>query len=245
MKLSKDFTPIGLYRSKTKPKLAKEFKSGKWNCVMSLIGQALLGKTVCFDKSTIGCLMGKRSLGYGNPFKSLPFPQEAMHYFLSTGNKSWEEGKKLAKKINWAEKLGFCPKNFTKEFLEGEGFKANPKLAAEFMDQLPEHSFSGYLIAQPLEIIPKDVTPDLVLLYGSLFEIHTVTSLLQYSQGQVTPIHYYPSSSCQSAVLLPYEYLQKGKEEAIMMSLDLQALSRMSNKFTLEHTGICLPYSPL
>jgi len=55
------------------PEKAKQFKQGKWGCIMWMLDSAARGKTAVFSKDTYGCGGGGIGLGFGN--QCLDFPE--------------------------------------------------------------------------------------------------------------------------------------------------------------------------
>ena len=54
------YGPVALILTDVKPEGARQFKEGKWGCVMFLLGAVARGETAVFDRKTFGCWRGPR-----------------------------------------------------------------------------------------------------------------------------------------------------------------------------------------
>ena len=91
--------PVALLWTDTKPENATQFKQRKWGCIMWLVAGAAKGKTAVIDRETFGCFGGGVGLGFGNQYKNFPGGEECFCYFLSSGNDSWEQGRKASEQV--------------------------------------------------------------------------------------------------------------------------------------------------
>ena len=51
-KMALKFEPVALMLSNEQPENARQFKPGKWGCVMFMLAAAVRGKTAVFDRET-------------------------------------------------------------------------------------------------------------------------------------------------------------------------------------------------
>ena len=101
------YQPVATMFTDEKPEGAVQFKEGARSCVIAMLTAAGKGKTVVFDRNTIGCRGGSIGLCFGNEFSKF---RGGFEYFLSTGR---GEG-----------------------YPEGEGYKKSPELVSTFLDAL-------------------------------------------------------------------------------------------------------------
>ncbi len=66
------YPPVAILLSDDKPEGARQFKEGKWGCVMFMLAAALKGEAVAFDRKTFGCFGGGTGLGFGNQYTHFP-----------------------------------------------------------------------------------------------------------------------------------------------------------------------------
>jgi len=71
--------PVAVFRAKTPPEQAMQFKEGKWGCVIAMLVAASKGKTAAFCDRTVACKGGKAGLGLKK------FELGIIEYFLSVG----------------------------------------------------------------------------------------------------------------------------------------------------------------
>jgi len=109
------YSPVAILWSDHKPQKSVGFREGKWGCVVWMLAAAAKGKTAAFDKNTYGCWGGGVGLGFGNQYLHFPGGIECFHYFLSTGNDAWPQGRKVAEKLE-----GNVGADFLEEFRHGE-----------------------------------------------------------------------------------------------------------------------------
>jgi len=71
--------PVAVFRTKTLPDQAMQFKEGKWGCVIAMLYVAAKGRTAAFCDRTVACKGGKAGLGLKK------FELGTIEYFLSVG----------------------------------------------------------------------------------------------------------------------------------------------------------------
>jgi uncharacterized protein (DUF169 family) len=57
-KLGLAYEPVAIVLTDEQPETAKQFKPGKWGCVMFMLAAAARGQEAVFDRSTYGCWGG-------------------------------------------------------------------------------------------------------------------------------------------------------------------------------------------
>jgi len=83
--LSLKYGPLAILLTNEKPVGARQFKEGKFGCVMAMLAAAVRGNFVVFDRKTFGCPGGGTGLGFGNQYLNFPGGVEGFCYFLSEG----------------------------------------------------------------------------------------------------------------------------------------------------------------
>lgn len=90
-KLNMTRQPVAIYRSKTCPENALQFREGVWGCVIALLNAASQGRTAAFHRSTVVCKGGQAGLGLH------PFETGVIEYFLSVCGKEPRPGEHYKK----------------------------------------------------------------------------------------------------------------------------------------------------
>jgi uncharacterized protein (DUF169 family) len=109
------------------------------------------------------------------------------------------------------------------DLFEGEGYKKDPELGAEFVECLPITDIPyQYVIFKPLsQIDPTKELPDLIVFYVNNDQLSALTVLANYyrpgSENVMIPF----SSGCQSIFLVPYAEAQKENPRAVVGLTDI------------------------
>jgi uncharacterized protein (DUF169 family) len=144
--------PVAVIFTDEKPEKAKQFKEGKWSCVMWMAANAARGRQAVFDRKTFGCWGGAVGLGFGNFYEKWPGGIDLFYHFLSNGVEEDEKGKKFAEMIK-----PFVRDEMYDEFMYGERYIKSPELVKKFVEILPITDIPAeYIVYKPL----KDVDPD-------------------------------------------------------------------------------------
>jgi len=124
--------PVAMILTNVKPEGARQFKEGKWGCIMFLLAATARGETAAFDRQTFGCWGGGVGLGFGDQYKNFPGGEACFCYFLSVGNDQWERGRQTAEKVK-----PFLRSEAYDDFLHGERYVKSPELVKKFIECLP------------------------------------------------------------------------------------------------------------
>ncbi len=171
------YEPIAVIFTNDKPQGAASFEEGKRGCVMSLVTEAAKGRTVVFDRKTVGCTGGVSGLGFGNAYDRSP----GFEYFLSTG------GGPLGR--------------------EGEGYKKTPELARSVMKDLPTTDIPWtYVVMKPLSAVDAArENPVLVIFYANPDQLSALVVMANYGRPSNDNVVVRFSAGCQGVCLIPYQ----------------------------------------
>lgn len=106
---------------------------------------------------------------------------------------------------------------------EGEGYKKNPELGADFVDCLPITDIPyQYVIFKPLsQIDASKEIPELIVFYVNTDQLSALTVLANYNRLGNENVMIPFSSGCQSIFLLPYAEGQKENPRAVVGLTDI------------------------
>lgn len=106
---------------------------------------------------------------------------------------------------------------------EGEGYKKDPKLGAEFVECLPITDISyQYIIFKPLsQMDALKEQPELIVFYVNNDQLSALTVLANYYRPGVENVMIPFSSGCQSIFLIPYAEAQKENPRAVVGLTDI------------------------
>ncbi|BBO77521.1 hypothetical protein DSCW_49380 [Desulfosarcina widdelii] len=233
------YRPVAVIRADQKPEKAMQFKKGKWGCVMFMFANAARGKTAAFDAGTYGCWGGGVGLGFGNTYLDFPGGVDCFAHFLSSGNRQWETGRKVA--IGVEQNAG---KEFAENFLEGERYVKNPDLVKQWIDELPiKEAESRYVLFKPLdEINPDRETPATVVLVANADQISALVILANYARQGMENVIIPWAAGCQTIGLLPFREGQSKKPRAVVGLTDISARKYVRKLLGAEYLSFAMPW---
>lgn len=242
--LSLRHPPLALYYAQEEPPEAKSFKKsspGGWACAMFLIPPALEGKTVSFSRETCHCPGAAPGLGLADDhYQNFPGGLEAFGYFLSTGNKNWEQGRACARQL---EENG-AGREMVAMYLEGEGFRKNPELTLDFVSSMPHVTPKGsYVIVQPLDAVPAGITPEVILMLADGLQLSALVYQANYARRGMDNVRIPFASGCQSIGLLPLFEAAQASPRAVVGLVDISARSFLKKLLGRELLSFAAPWS--
>ena len=123
------YDPVAVVLTDKRPDNARQFKPGKWGCVMFMLAAAIKGETTVFDRKTFGCQGGGTGLGFGNQYKNFPGGEDCFSYFLSVGNSQWETGRQMEETVK-----PYLRAEALDHFMHGERYVKTPELVKDFRE---------------------------------------------------------------------------------------------------------------
>lgn len=190
--LNLNYEPVAVLLCNEKPEEALQGKEGKRSCTIPLFLAATKGKTVVFERKTVGCPGGKTGFGFGQ-FPNYP---GGIEYFLTVG----KEGK-------------FEGEGYMKNPELGDDFvKCLP------ITDIPYQ----YVIFKPLSKVDiSKEKPELIIFYVNTNQLSALTVLANYYREGYENVMIPFSSGCQSLFLLPYAESKKKNPRAIVGLIDI------------------------
>jgi uncharacterized protein (DUF169 family) len=218
--LGMEFHPVAILWANEKPINALQFKEGKWGCVMWMFANTAKGKTSVFDRKTYGCWGGAVGLGFGNAYLNFPGGIECFYYFLSNGNKNWEQGRKITEQIK-----PFATKEFIDDFYEGERYLQTPKQVKKFVEQMPiiDVSFE-YVVLKPLKEIDinKD-RPEIIVFPVNPHQLSALIILANYGRETFDNVIIPWAAGCQTIGIFAYKEARSNPPRAVIGLTDISA----------------------
>jgi len=223
------YEPVAIILTDVKPEGARQFKEGKWGCVMFMLAAATKGETVAFDRNTFGCQGGGVGLGFGNQYKNFAGGEECFCYFLSIGNEQWERGREASEQV----KPFLRPEAFD-NFVHGERYVKSPELVKRFLDCLPMTDVPfEYVVFKPLrEVDPKLERPTVVVFLVDPDQFSALVVLANYDTEDNERVMIPQAAGCQSIAIYPFREAESDNPRAVAGLVDLSA--RLSIKRLLK-----------
>ncbi|BBB90936.1 MAG TPA: DUF169 domain-containing protein [Methylomusa anaerophila] len=106
---------------------------------------------------------------------------------------------------------------------EGEGYKKNPELGAEFVECLPITNIPyHYVIFKPFsQVDSAKEKPELIVFYVNIDQLSALTVLANYFRPGNENVMIPFGSGCQSIFLIPYAEAQKENPRAVVGLTDI------------------------
>ena len=214
------YGPVAMILTDVKPEGARQFKEGKWGCVMFLLAATARGETAAFDRKTFGCWGGGVGLGFGNQYKNFPGGEECFCYFLSVGNEQWEQGRQAAEKIK-----PFMRSEAYDDLLHGEKYVQSPDLVKKFIECLPIVDIPfEYVVFKPLEAVDSGKEkPDVIVFLGDMDQISALTILANYHREDNENVIFPYAAGCQTIGIYPLQEAKSEKPRAVLGLSDISA----------------------
>ncbi len=233
------YNPVALIWSDKKEEGAKQFKKGKWGCIMWLVSNAAKGGVSVCDKDTFGCFGGGVGMGFGDQYENFPGGKEFFCYFLSSGNQSWDEGRKMAEKVK-----PFMRKESHEEFIHGERYKKTPEYVKKFIQDLPITQIPArYVVFKPLKNINKDEIPQSVTFIVDPNQLSALVVLANYGRDDNDNVIIPFAAGCQSIGIYPYHESKSEKQRAVIGLTDLSARFFVQKQLGNNFMSFTIPFA--
>ena len=219
-KIALKHEPVAIILTDARPDKAKQFKEGKWGCVMFMLAAAVKGETAVFNRKTAGCQGGGTGLGFGNQYKSFPGGEACFCYFLSDGNEQWETGRQVAEQVK-----SFMRDEAYDNFIHGERYIKSPKLVEKFIENLPITDIAfEYVVFKPLkEVALETETPEVVVFLGDMDQIAALTILVNYPRETQDNVIFPYTAGCMSIGIYPFREARMEFPRAVLGLNDISA----------------------
>lgn len=231
--------PVAIIMTDDLPADAKQFKAGKWGCVMWMMVSSTRGKTAAFDKETFGCFGGGVGLGFGNQYKNFPGGEDCFCYFLSTGNEQWEQGKKTGEQVRQ-----FMRDEAYEDFMFGEGYVKTPDLVQKFIACLPIMDIEAeYVVFKPLsEVDPEKETPTVVVFLCDMDQLSALTVLANYDRETNDNVIIPYAAGCQTIGIYPFAEASSENPRGVVGMTDLSARVNVKRMLGDDVMTFAAPY---
>ena len=233
------YEPVAILWTDEKPDGAREFKEGKWGCVMWMLAGAAKGKTAVFSEETYGCWGGGVGLGFGNQYVKFPGGPDCFNYFLSTGNDEWEQGRDVSSQV-----AGYMTKDTLEDFREGERYLKTPELVEDFVKNLPMmESPARYTVFKPLsQINGEREKVETVVFLASPDQLSALVILANYGRkGNENVIIPY-AAGCQTIGIYPQREARSEKPRAVVGLTDISARENLKKQLDRDLFSFVVPW---
>ncbi|MCX7816667.1 MAG: DUF169 domain-containing protein [Syntrophales bacterium] len=237
--LNLKYQPVAILWTDVKPEGAKEFRPGRWGCVMWMLSAAAKGTPAVFSRETYGCWGGGVGLGFGNQYLSFPGGLEGFYYFLSIGNAGREEGRRIAEDL-----APHAREEFLEDFLQGEGYVKSPALVEGFVKELPIFEVpTRYVVFSPLSSVdPEVVKPEVVVFLVNPHQLCALVIMANYGRKGVNNVVVPYAAACQTIGIFAYKECRSEYPRAVLGLTDISARLHMKNLLEPDVFTMAVPW---
>jgi len=234
------YEPVALVLSNHKPEGARQFKEGRWGCVMFMLAAAVRGETAVFDRRTYGCQGGGTGLGFGNQYQQFAGGEAGFCYFLSIGNLAWEKGRQVAEQVK-----PYLRREAYDNFLHGERYVKSPRLVQRFIENLPIVDIpETYVVFKPLIAVdPEKETPTVVIFLGDMDQISALTILTNYAREDNENVIFPYAAGCMSIGIYPMQEARSETPRAVLGLNDISARVALKRLLKDDVMSFAVPLS--
>ena len=237
--LTLKYEPVAIMLTNERPEEAKQFKEGKFGCVMSMLAAAVRGKQAVFDRKTFGCPGGGTGLGFGNQYLNFVGGVEGFCYFLSVGNEQWEPGMRVVEQIK-----PFVGEDVYDDLVHGERYLKTPELVNKFVECLPiiDVPFE-YVVFKPLrEVNPEQERPEVVVFLTDMDQLSALVVLASYDRDDNESVIIPQAAGCQSIGIYPFREARQERPRAVVGLVDISARVQIKRQLKDDLMTFAVPF---
>ncbi|MDR1080683.1 MAG: DUF169 domain-containing protein [Deltaproteobacteria bacterium] len=205
---------------------------------MLLVARAFTdGRPAMFSTRSVRCPATAAAFGLEEPEWRWPGGYEGTLRLLSSGNCGSEEGSAALEELKATGASGAV----LDEFRNGEGFKKEPGLVAEWFASMPSLPVMPYAVLMPLS--DMDVPPEAVVVLADCLQLAALTTLANFARsgdGRVLIPH---AAACMSVGLYPLAESLSAVPRAVVGMLDISCRSTMWRVLGRDLLSFSMPWS--
>ncbi len=224
--------------SDTIPDDARQFKKGKFGCILYLFAEASLrGKVAGGNRETITCNGGRAALGLGVDFDSSDQQLDRYAAVFSKGLKSANNQEAYLAQIEAA------PKNWRSLLEFGERRHCTADLAKEWiLHGLPRYDIPHeYVLFKPLRRTDSDENIRAVIFPVNPVELSSLVTLAGSVMQGTDSVRVPQGACCNSIGAFAYAEAESAEPKAVMGMLGVEGRNVMRRRFRDDILALTLP----
>jgi len=236
--LRPEFEPVAVVWSDTIPDDARQFKKGKFGCILYLFAEASLrGKVAGGNRETITCNGGRAALGLGVDFDTSDVQLDRFAAAFSKGLKSTNN------RAAYQAQIEAAPKSW-KSLLEfGERRHCSAELAKEWiLHELPRYDIPyEYVLFKPLSLTDSDENIRAVVFPVNPVELSGLVTLAGSVMQGTDSVRVPQGACCNSISAFAYAEAESTAPKAVMGMLGVEGRIVMRRRFRDDILALTLP----
>jgi Uncharacterised ArCR, COG2043 len=236
--LQPEFEPVAVVWSNTIPDDARQFKKGKFGCILYLFAEASRrGKVAGGNRETITCNGGRAALGLGVDFDT---SDAQLDRFAATFSKGLKSTNNLAA---YQAQIEAVPKSW-KSLLEfGERRHCSATLAKEWiLHELPRYDIPyEYVLFKPLSRTDFDENIRAVIFPVNPVELSGLVTLAGSVMQGTDSVRVPQGACCNSISAFAYAEAESTAPKAVMGMLGVEGRKVMRRRFRDDILALTLP----
>ena len=236
--LRPEFEPVAVVWSDTIPDDARQFKKGKFGCILYLLAEASLrGKVAGGNRETITCNGGRAALGLGVDFDTSDAQLDRFAAAFSKGLKSTNN------RAAYQAQIEAAPKSW-KSLLEfGERRHCSAELAKEWiLHGLPRYDIPyEYVLFKPLSRTDSNENIRAVIFPVNPVELSGLVTLAGSVMQGTDSVRVPQGACCNSISAFAYAEAESTAPRAVMGMLGVEGRKVMHRRFRDDILALTLP----
>jgi len=236
--LRPEFEPVAVVWSDTIPDDARQFKKGRFGCILYLLAEASLrGKVAGGNRESITCNGGRAALGLGVDFDSSDELLDRYAAVFSKGLKS------ASNQVAYRERMEAVPKSWRSLYKYGERRHCNAELAKEWiLHGLPRYDIPyEYVLFKPLNRTDSDENIRAVIFPVNPVELSGLVTLAGSVMQGTDSVRVPQGACCNSISAFAYAEAESTVPRAVMGMLGVEGGKVMRRRFRNEILTLTLP----
>ncbi|MDR2612001.1 MAG: DUF169 domain-containing protein [Deltaproteobacteria bacterium] len=209
-------------------------------CVLFLVSLAFRGDTAAFTPETSRCLGSSVGLGLPpNPEEHFPGGREALLRFLANGNGCSPAGLAEAGRMRSEGMRGWA----VREYLEGEGLKKSPELAAEILEaSLATEPEGSVAILRPLSPGDGGRPPRLAVMLADSLQLSALVVLANFARPGLDSVRIPMAAGCATIAAIPLREARQETPRAVVGLTDVSSRRAMRGLLRRDLLAMTIPW---
>ena len=236
--LRPEFEPVAVVWSDAIPDGARQFKKGKFGCILYLFAEASRrGRIAGGNRETITCNGGRAAMGLGVDFDA---SDELLDRYAATFSKGL---KSASKQEAYRERMEAVPKSWRSLYEYGERRHCNAELAKEWIfNGLPRYNIQyKYVLFKPLSLTDSDENIRAVIFPLNPVELSGLVTLAGSVMPGTDPVQVPQGADCNSITAFAFAQVESAAPRAVLGMLGVDGRELMRKRFRDDILTLTLP----